>query len=350
MIINFKYLGQTGGSSSGGGMTSGDVQTLIESYNYVNSGQVETQITNKGYVNQNTLTGEFYDAVGEDLLHAGGVQSVLETAGIVVPNSEESDLVINVLPTATSDLTNDSGYITSADTQNFLTSADTQNFITSADTYFVSTDAYEEDAEVISTALNDLNTRMSGVVVSDGSVSRIVKVTQSAYDEMASAGTIDDNTVYYIVADPTPTPTFDAETYCTQGLNGTWDGATCEFEYSDPGEGGTNTANYSAYYLQKKWECEQAGNNWDYGNMVCIDPDCEGVLQCECESRGGAWVEDGEMPGEYYCDECGSAGGTTEEAAAYNECNCLRNGGTWTPNPENSEGGECQYPDEGGEA
>lgn len=50
MIINFKYLGQGGGSSSGGGMTSGDVETLIESYNYVNSGQVETQITGKGYV------------------------------------------------------------------------------------------------------------------------------------------------------------------------------------------------------------------------------------------------------------------------------------------------------------
>ena len=536
MIINFKYLGQTGGgSSSGGGMTSGDVQTLIESYNYVNSGQVETQITNKGYVNQDTLDVEIYNAVGEDVAHAGGVQSVLETAGIVVPNSEESDLVINHLPTATSDLTNDSGYITSADTQNFIDAA-----------------TYEEDAEVISTALNDLNERMDNVnssvlvsvgelnsevgigdiqtktkqigtpiywvskpaswnpnftvyelhiesvptghtssnplflgeisdtrneqsvglydnifeisvyldndtpmmkiedsngsenytmpdelsaatavaeftnddgtsktceievtykdgayvfdlgdgdyspdlylhnaysgestttefdgvyvktsdsgftkivtetenenaVKSNGSVNYIIKVTQSVYDSMAAAGRLDDNTVYYIVADPasgsTGETTFDAATYCTGDLNGSWDGETCEFSWSDPNEGGSRTEYYDAAMLERKWECEQRGHNWDYDNQVCIDPSCEGDSQCECESRGGAWVEDGESEGSGYCDECGSPGVTTEEAAAYNECNCLRNGGTWIPDPESSEGGECQYPeDEGGEA
>ena len=93
MIIDFRFLGQNGGSQ-GGGVTSGDVQSIVESYNYVNSGEVETQITEKGY-------------------------------------------------------------LTSADTQNFLTSADTQNFVGTAD--------FEEANEVISTALNDLNTRMSNV-------------------------------------------------------------------------------------------------------------------------------------------------------------------------------------------
>lgn len=55
MIINFKQLGQSGGGQ-GGGISSGDVQTIIESYNYVNSGQVETQIINKGYVASTDIT------------------------------------------------------------------------------------------------------------------------------------------------------------------------------------------------------------------------------------------------------------------------------------------------------
>lgn len=98
MIIDFRFLGQ-----NGGGMSSGDVQTLIEGYHYVNSGEVETQITEKGYL-----------------------------------TSADTQI-----------------YLTSADTQNFLTSADTQNFVGVAD--------FETATEVISTALNDLDTRITNI-------------------------------------------------------------------------------------------------------------------------------------------------------------------------------------------
>ncbi len=131
MIIDFRFLGQNGGSQ-GGGVTSGDVQSIVESYNYVNSGEVETQITEKGY-------------------------------------------------------------LTSADTQIYLTSADTQGFVSTSD--------FEEATEVISTALNDLNTRVASAVTSTN-ITNILKITQSDYNTLVSAGTISNTTAYYIVPDP----------------------------------------------------------------------------------------------------------------------------------------------------
>lgn len=344
MIIDFRFLGQNGGSQ-GGGVTSGDVQSIVESYNYVNSGEVETQITSKNYVtaedipdstilksveelNSGTSIGDiqtktapsgdkiifwnlegsegaeltihsipetwtdptehhigqirdkqvlgygddnwvtlcaYYNtttnepmirvatehSIEEYTLNEFGTSSegntlatfidpeytahtctiiVLEQAGIYVitVNTDEGydpniiydtdeyydgasfdgvyakTSVSGYTKLATvEDIPDTSAFLTSADTQNFLTSADTQNFLTSADTQgFVSTSDYEEDAEVISTALNDLNTRVSGAVRSDGTVSTIVKIYQSAYNQLVSAGTISESTVYYIVADP----------------------------------------------------------------------------------------------------------------------------------------------------
>ena len=74
-------------------------------------------------------------------------EKILSAVSAVNQTIEENEMVVAealndlnerisgvTVPTKTSDLSNDSGFITSADTQEFLTSADTQEFLTSADT------------------------------------------------------------------------------------------------------------------------------------------------------------------------------------------------------------------------
>lgn len=156
MIINFSNIGSNGGG--GGSIDSGAVQSMIDAsiVNLVDSGEVATQIESYNYI--------------------------------------------------TSADTQD--FLTSADTQNYLTSADTQDFITSAYTGFASstdinsiTSHIEESEEVISRALNDLNSRLLSAVTSTN-ITSIYKATQSEYNQMVSAGTISNTTAYYIVPDP----------------------------------------------------------------------------------------------------------------------------------------------------
>ena len=119
------------------------------------------------------------------------------------------------------------GFLTTADTQGFLTTADTGDFLTTADTqdFMDST-----DAEVISTALNDLDSRidsLSGATqdfateayvtaatanlasqsyvntavsnkVTGSGISTMTKISQAGYDALVSGGTVDSNTFYVI--------------------------------------------------------------------------------------------------------------------------------------------------------
>ena len=174
MIINFSNIGSNGGG--GGSIDSGAVQSMIDAsiVNLVDSGEVATQIESYNYITS---------ADTQDFLTSADTQNYLTSAD-----------------------TQD--FLTSADTQNYLTSADTQDFITSAYTGFASstdinsiTSHIEESEEVISRALNDLNSRLLSAVTSTN-ITSIYKATQSEYNQMVSAGTISNTTAYYIVPDP----------------------------------------------------------------------------------------------------------------------------------------------------
>lgn len=215
MIINFKELG-----AGQGGVSSGDVQSIIESYNYVNSGEVETQITAKGY------------------LTSADTQNFVSTTDF-----EEANEVIS---TALNDLNDRMSNIPSGSSNNapiFIDSADTTNKANEIweaimnDGYVpevvlkvnvngylknVRLNAYEEDIAdgylylsfqyentnyllTISYAnsaatLSDFTSSQFGVNT-NGSILGVRKVAQTAYNELVASGETDETTAYYVVPD-----------------------------------------------------------------------------------------------------------------------------------------------------
>ena len=146
-------------------------------------GQVMT-IDSAGTVNvvTNTVGGSSGEPIDMSAYMTSGDAQVISTA-------------LNDLNTRVSGLSAASAdYLTSADTQDFLTSADTQNFLTSADTANFMDDT---DAQVISTALNDLNTNK----VAGSGISTILRIEQTAYDTLVSQSATTSTTLYVVMPD-----------------------------------------------------------------------------------------------------------------------------------------------------
>ena len=110
--LNFASTGDVENMISGF-TTSADVKTQIEGYNYINSGQAQTQIDNSisGKLNTDIFTA--YTANTQTELNnkqdASGMTEYATTAF-----TENTYAKIGDIPTKTSDLTNDSGFITDA--------------------------------------------------------------------------------------------------------------------------------------------------------------------------------------------------------------------------------------------
>ena len=117
--LNFASTGDVESMISGF-TTSADVKTQIEGYNYINSGQAQTQIDNSisGKLNTDVFTA--YTANTQTELNnkqdASGMTAYATTAF-----TENTYAKIGDIPTKTSDLTNDSGFITDAALSGYAT-------------------------------------------------------------------------------------------------------------------------------------------------------------------------------------------------------------------------------------
>ena len=117
--LNFASTGDVESMISGF-TTSADVKTQIEGYNYINSGQAQTQIDNSisGKLNTDVFTA--YTANTQTELNnkqdASGMTEYATTAF-----TENTYAKIGDIPTKTSDLTNDSGFITDAALSGYAT-------------------------------------------------------------------------------------------------------------------------------------------------------------------------------------------------------------------------------------
>ena len=149
-------------------VTSAQVETQITGKGYVTSGQVQTQIDNRvdsfeettaralNYLEDNKqdelVSGTNIKTVNnQSLLGSGNIEISAGTTYSAGTNIDITNDVISVtgitVPTKTSDLTNDSGFVTSGDVNNQITSA-TQNLVTTGQLATVE--------EVVSTAINEL--------------------------------------------------------------------------------------------------------------------------------------------------------------------------------------------------
>ena len=117
--LNFASTGDVESMISGF-TTSADVKTQVEGYNYINSGQAQTQIDNSisGKLNTDVFTA--YTANTQTELNnkqdASGMTEYATTAF-----TENTYAKIGDIPTKTSDLTNDSGFITDAALSGYAT-------------------------------------------------------------------------------------------------------------------------------------------------------------------------------------------------------------------------------------
>ena len=101
-------------------VNSGDVKTQVESYNYINSGQAQTQIDNSisGKLDTDIFTAYTANTQTEidNKQDASGMTAYATTAF-----TENTYAKIGDIPTKTSDLTNDSGFITDAALSGYAT-------------------------------------------------------------------------------------------------------------------------------------------------------------------------------------------------------------------------------------
>ena len=117
--LNFASTGDVESMISGF-TTSGDVKTQIESYNYINSGQAQTQIDNSisGKLDTDIFTAYTANTKTE-LDNKQDISGMTEYATTAF--TENTYAKIGDIPTKTSDLTNDSGFITDAALSGYAT-------------------------------------------------------------------------------------------------------------------------------------------------------------------------------------------------------------------------------------
>lgn len=175
-------------------VNSGDVKTQVEGYNYINSGQAQTQIDNSisGKLDTDIFTA--YTANTQTELNnkqsASGMTAYATTAF-----TENTYAKIGDIPTKTSDLTNDSGFITdaallgyateqyvdnsvsgkvdnSALTQ-YYTSEQTDTAISNAVSGKVDSSRVDEIEEVTASALVELHNTKQDILVSGTNIKTI---------------------------------------------------------------------------------------------------------------------------------------------------------------------------------
>ena len=101
-------------------VNSGDVKTQVEGYNYINSGQAQTQIDNSisGKLNTDIFTA-YTASTQTELNNKQDISAMTEYATTAF--TENTYAKIGDIPTKTSDLTNDSGFITDAALSGYAT-------------------------------------------------------------------------------------------------------------------------------------------------------------------------------------------------------------------------------------
>ena len=200
MVITFSNIkGSAGGGSATGASISGITLWSDE--------------TTKAYID-NALSGvtdafsaytktEDFATINGSAITEGGNIVVEETPYSGGSNIDITDHIISVtgitLPTKVSELTNDSGYITTADTQNFVTSGDVQTQINDS----ISGKA---DSSAVTAQISEVKTQIEAEIPSkvsdlqnDLNYETIVELTQSEYDALTSYGK---NTTYVITDAP----------------------------------------------------------------------------------------------------------------------------------------------------
>ena len=175
-------------------VNSGDVKTQVESYNYINSDQAQTQIDNSisGKLDTDIFTAYTANTQTE-LNNKQDVSGMTEYATTAF--TESTYAKIGDIPTKTSDLTNDSGFITdaallgyateqyvdnsvsgkvdnSALTQ-YYTSEQTDTAISNAVSVKVDSSRVDEIEEVTASALVELNNTKQNILVSGTNIKTI---------------------------------------------------------------------------------------------------------------------------------------------------------------------------------
>lgn len=162
-------------------VNSGDVKTQVEGYNYINSGQAQTQIDNSISGKLNTDAFTTYTANTQTELNNKQDISGM-TAYATTAFTESTYAKIGDIPTKTSDLTNDSGFITNANIQDFVSSGDVQTQIDSSISGKLDTDAF---TAYTANTKTEIDNAVSGKVDSSR-VDEIEEVTASALVELNS--------------------------------------------------------------------------------------------------------------------------------------------------------------------
>ena len=177
MVITFSNIK---GSTGGGGATGGTVTGITLWSDETTKAYIDNALSGvTDVLSAYTKTEDFATINGSAITSGGNivVEATPYTAGT---NIDITDHIISVtgitIPTKVSELVNDSGYITTADTQNFVTSGDVQTQIndsisgkadSSAVTAQISEVKQEIEAEIpskVSDLQNDLNFVNSGDV------------------------------------------------------------------------------------------------------------------------------------------------------------------------------------------
>ena len=166
-----------------------------------------------------TALNEIHDSLN-NFVSSGQVETMIDAAisGIDLSNyytSAETQSAIDEGVGTVSDRLDDVERVTSIalnelhdSLDNFVSSGEVETMIDEAISEIDLSDIEEDIAtisgkvqtneEVVSTALNDLNTRMNGMVSGNG-ITSIVGISQSDYADLVSGGTVDNNCLYAII-------------------------------------------------------------------------------------------------------------------------------------------------------
>ena len=160
-------------------VNSGDVKTQVESYNYISSGQAQIQIDNSisGKLNTDIFTAYTANTQTE-LNNKQDISGMTEYATTAF--TESTYAKIGDIPTKTSDLTNDSGFITDAALSGYATEQYVDNSVSGKVDNSALTQYYtsEQTDTAISNAVS--------VKVDSSRVDEIEEVTASALVELHS--------------------------------------------------------------------------------------------------------------------------------------------------------------------
>ena len=215
MVITFSNIK---GSTGGGGATGGTVSGITLWSDETTKAYIDDALSGVTDVLSAYTKTEDFATINGSAITSGGNIVVEETPYTAGTNIDITDHIISVtgitLPTKVSELVNDEGYITTADTQNFVTSGDVQTQINDsisgkADSSAVIAQISEVKAQIeaeiplkLSDLQNDLNFASTGDVesmISGFTTSADVKTQIEGYNYINSeqAQTQIDNSISF---------------------------------------------------------------------------------------------------------------------------------------------------------